>query len=499
MNDRVNDKYAGASQAQGGGTDTTVGDGKKWRWPTAFRNAILQRWNALTLERQFLLTAALAVGLSMAALGYWVESRIRSGWIQGMAETGALYLEGFLAPHVQGLDASNTLPEESREKIQALLVNTSLGRHVAIIKLWDLNGNLIFSTSKVESHGKLPAGDIKRIMAGNVVVDTDLDDDGDELRALKLKPKLIEIYAPIYREKTRDIIAIGEFYEFSQFMNREISSVRYATWFLIANVAIVIVILLHVIVKRASRIISSQQALLEQNLARAEALAKRNNALRRAADRARLNATVLNETYLASIGADIHDGPIQLLSLMMLKLPSAADRASGTVAPAAHAHGELEPLIQQVLSDLRNLSSGLALPEAENLSLAETIHLAITRHEQQTGTHVLRNIAELPAQVPVAIRFCSYRVVQEALTNAYKHAGGRGQKVEARIGDDMLEICVSDSGSTLPVQHRDTTLGGGGLGVRGMDSRIKALRGQLTVSRLPTGGTEVRATLPMRS
>ena len=79
MNDRVNDKYAGASQAQGGGTDTTVGDGKKWRWPTAFRNAILQRWNALTLERQFLLTAALAVGLSMAALGYWVESRIRSG------------------------------------------------------------------------------------------------------------------------------------------------------------------------------------------------------------------------------------------------------------------------------------------------------------------------------------------------------------------------------------------------------------------------------------
>ena len=282
-------------------------------------------------------------------------------------------------------------------------------------------------------------------------------------------------------------------------MNREISSVRYATWFLIANVAIVIVILLHVIVKRASRIISSQQALLEQNLARAEALAKRNNALRRAADRARLNATVLNETYLASIGADIHDGPIQLLSLMMLKLPSAADRASGTMAPAADAHSELEPLIQQVLSDLRNLSSGLALPEAENLTLAETIHLAITRHEEQTGTHVNRNVAELPAQVPVAIRFCSYRIVQEALTNAYKHAGGRGQKVEARVADDTLEIVVSDSGGTLPLRHRDGAPGAGGLGVRGMDSRIKALRGQLAVSRLSNGGTEVRATLPMRS
>ena len=499
MNDRVNDKFVSGSPAQGRGTDTTVGDGKYWRWPAALRHAILARWNALNLERQFLLTAALAVGLSMAALGYWVESRIRSGWIQGMAETGALYLEGFLAPHVQGLDASNKLPEESREKIKALLVNTSLGRHVAIIKLWDLNGNLIFSTGKVESHGKLAEGDIKRIMAGNVVVDMDLDDNGDELRALKIKPKLIEIYAPIYREKTRDIIAIGEFYEFSHFMNREISSVRYATWFLIANVAIVIVILLHVIVKRASRIISSQQALLEQNLARAEALAKRNNALRRAADRARLNATVLNETYLASIGADIHDGPIQLLSLMMLKLPSAADRASGTMAAAADAHGELEPLIQQVLSDLRNLSSGLALPEAENLTLAETIHLAITRHEEQTGTHVNRNVAELPAQVPVAIRFCSYRIVQEALTNAYKHAGGRGQKVEARVADDTLEIVVSDSGGTLPLRHRDGAPGAGGLGVRGMDSRIKALRGQLTVSRLPTGGTEVRATLPMRS
>lgn len=466
-------------------------------WPTRL-NAVLRRWSALSLERQFLITATLTVGLSMATLGYWVEKRIRSGWIQGMAETGAVYLEGFLAQHVQLLETSRSLPAANKAEIERLLSNTSLGNRVAIIKIWDLDGNLIFSTNNSDSHEKLHSGFLDRIKAGQVVVDADTDDHISELRSQNLSPKLIEIYAPIYNLKTRKIIAIGEFYEFDRFLLKEIRDVKYATWFLIFNVAIIIIVLLHVIAKKTSKTINMQQELLESNFARAAALAKRNNALRRAADRARLNAAVLNETYLASIGADIHDGPIQILSLMMLKLPDSGPQSMQSDELARTIRKDLEPLIQHTLADLRNLSSGLVLPELEDLSARSTIDLAITRHEHQTGTLVLRAIGDLPEHVPSAIRVCTYRVVQEALNNSYKHAGGHGQRVSARVNGKMLEIVVADSGNASAPRPRHPA-SGTKLGLRGMESRIKALRGNLVITRAADGGTAIRATLPLRS
>lgn len=484
-------------QDPAGGGAPTASDAQRPGRQLAVLDPLLRHWRALSLERKFLLTATFVVALSMATLGYWVEKRIRAGWIQGMAETGALYLEGFLAHHVQTLENSHTLPAASQAEIEDLLSNTRLGNRVAIIKIWDLDGGLVYSTNKSDSHEKLHAGYIERIKAGEVVVDPNTDDHVTELKSMNVSPKLIEIYAPIYKRNTKNIIAIGEFYEYDKFLREEIRDVKYATWFLIFNVAIIIIVLLHIIVNRASKTIGTQQELLESNLARAAALAKRNNALRRAADRARLNATVLNETYLASIGADIHDGPIQILSLMMLKLPDA--RPKGTQPDElSTVRKDLEPLIQQTLSDLRNLSAGLVLPEVENLSATDTIDLAITRHEHQTGTLVLRDLEDLPEHLSRAIRVCAYRVVQEALNNSYKHAGGHGQRVSARLDGEMLEIVVADSG-VAPTSQLHYPARSAKLGLRGMDSRVRALRGSLTIARLVNGGTEIRARLPVRS
>lgn len=466
------------------------------RW-LAMLGPVVRPWRALSLERKFLLTATLAIVLSMMTLGYWLEKRIRVGWIQGMAETGALYLEGFLAHHVQTLENSRILPTASQTEIKNLLSDTRLGNRVAIIKIWDLDGNLIYSTNNSDSHDKLHSGYIERIKEGEVVVDHNTDDHVSEFRSINIYPRLIEIYAPIYKRNTDSIIAIGEFYEYDKFLINEIKSVKYGTWFLIFNVSIIIIVLLHIIVSKTGKTIGHQQELLEVNFVRAAELAKRNNALRRAADRARLNATVLNETYLASIGADIHDGPIQVLSLMMLKLPDAKSNATQP-DELEMVRKDLEPLIQQTLADLRNLSAGLVLPEVEKLSPTETIDLAITRHEHQTGTMVLRELEDLPERVSRAIRVCAYRVVQEALNNSYKHAGGQGQRVSARLNGKMLEIVVSDIGMA-PTLQRHYPARSTKLGLQGMDSRVKALRGSLSITRLVDGGTEVRATLPVRS
>lgn len=467
------------------GGDTSTLDGAEYRRKSVSAlDRLRRRWTAQSLERRFTIAASLVVGLSMITLGYWVERRIRNGWEQGMAEIGAHYLEALLAPHVLELEHADALTEESKQRIQALIADSRLGQRVTMIKIWSRSGQLVYSTGQAKEAARLQPSRLATLLEGRVLVSIQNDSHGDG----RDDPGLLESYAPIYKPGTRTIVAIGEFYEVSHSLDREVVQLRYATWFLILNVAIIIGFLLYLTIRRASRTISSQQSLLAANLARASALARRNNMLRRAADRARLDSAVSNEVYLARIGADLHDGPIQMLSLLMLRLPDKPPEL----------RAQLERLIQQTLAELRNLSAGLVLPEIRDLSPSDTIEAAIKRHEQQTGTAVGRNLVDLPEQMPEAIRFCAFRVVQEALMNGYKHAQGRGQHVATRFAAETLEIVISDDGPGNEAQQPEPTLQRPRLGLRGLETRVKALRGSLTITPQPQGGLQLRALLPVR-
>ncbi|KRD96102.1 hypothetical protein ASE63_11810 [Bosea sp. Root381] len=490
MKEPVDGKVPRTSGPEAGASPETFGEGGYRPKSTAWLKRLAARWTRLSLERRFLVAAALSVGLSMLTLGYWIEKQVRQGWLQGMAETGAVYLEAILAPHLEGLVTSAGLSERQRTAIAALIADTRLGSRVAMIKIWSTDGDLLFSTGASKNTEKLSSALLQSVKSGQVAVDVEFDDKGQHS---PVPTTLLEIYAPMYKLGTREVIAIGEFYEFSRALETEIRRIKYGTWFLIINVALIISLLLFVTVKRASRIITAQQSLLESNLARAAALAKRNNSLRRAADRARLKAAVLNENHLAHIGADLHDGPIQMLSLLMLKLPDVPVSADGRTASERR---ELEKLIQMTLSDLRNLSTGLVLPELKDVSFEETIRLVTTRHQQQTATSVRLDLGALPHDVSDAVKVCAYRIIQEALTNAYKHAGGAGQMVRVRVVNGMATISISNGGG--PPRPRSTIAQTPSLGLRGMEARVQALRGTLSIIRDQAGGTEVVAQIPIQ-
>ena len=88
-------------------------------------------------------------------------------------------------------------------------------------------------------------------------------------------------------------------------------------------------LILFLMVRRASNLVNGYQSTLMQNVVEAKNLAAQNDRLRRLADDARLEAANSNENLLARIGQDLHDGPIQLVSLLMLKLtdPTATKQA----------------------------------------------------------------------------------------------------------------------------------------------------------------------------
>jgi len=441
-------------------------------------------WAGLSLERRFTIVTVAVLALAMTVLGHWVERRVRAGWTQIMAEIAATYIEAIIQPHVAALgnDVQRLTPAVEAG-LRAVVREGALASQVRDLKIWSTSGELIFSTAGPPRGEKIRPPQLARLLAGEVIAPA-------QNHAKAGEDDVIEIYAPIYDPDRRRIILIGEFYKRSALISAEISQLKYALWFLIANIGCGIGVALYALIRRASRVIATQRAQLEANVERASALAKRNSTLRRAADSARISAALTNEEYLSRIGADLHDGPIQMLSLMMLRLPPhSPDPAIDEIRSA------FQPLIEQTLGELRSLSAGLVLPEIRDLSPVATIEAAITSHERYTGTLVGRSFGDLPTEMPEAIRVCAFRVVQEALMNAYKHAGGSGQLVTCDFDEASLVLMIEDAGGTSLVGE---ALEAGGLGLRGMRTRVHALRGTLAVTKTEAGGTRIYARLPVR-
>ena len=93
--------------------------------------------------------------------------------------------------------------------------------------------------------------------------------------------------------------------------------------------------------------------------------------------------------------------------------------------------------------------------------------------------------------LPVGIELSAYRIVQEALTNALKHAGDARASVRIHYGRDLLELEIADDGPGA-----QAALGGGGHGLVGMRERVTLYGGRFDAARAPGGGFVVRARLP---
>jgi signal transduction histidine kinase len=130
------------------------------------------------------------------------------------------------------------------------------------------------------------------------------------------------------------------------------------------------------------------------------------------------------------------------------------------------------------MEELRNISVGLVLPELAELSLAAAIGLAVDRHEGATGNAVTRVIDtdRGPAEVPMMVKVCAYRVVQEALSNAYWHGDGATPKLAATVAKGMLRLEITNG---IVGEASSDEGAAANIGIKGMRLRLAALRGRL--------------------
>ena len=456
----------------------------------------------LSLAQRFMIASLMILVTGMLGLGWWVGQQIEDGVIRRTAATTALYVDSFIAPNVEELARGSSLTPEHMANLSGLLLNTALGRQIAAFKVWDVHGRVLYSADAAEIGQVFPVqGGLARAWSGEVAARISDLQDAENALERERQTSLIEIYSPVRLRGSDRIIAVAEFYQTVDDLRKEVNAAQQRSWLVVGVVTLVMYLLLAGFIQRASDTIARQQIALHHQVVQLTDLLTQNAELHERVRRAAARTTSLNERVLRRISAELHDGPAQDLGLALLRLDHISQHYDACPQANGQAQNETLDIIQislrRALQEVRAISSGFGLPQLGNLTLTETVARVVRTHERRTGTKVALTCGLLPEQAPLPIKITLYRVIQEALSNAYRHAGGAGQQAGVSCMDGTLRIEVVDQGPGF--EQSPEAAGEDHLGLLGMRERVESLGGRFHVESAPGAGTRVVAELPIRA
>jgi signal transduction histidine kinase len=197
----------------------------------------------------------------------------------------------------------------------------------------------------------------------------------------------------------------------------------------------------------------------------------------------------------ARIARELHDVVAHNVTVMVIQAQAAQQSAHGD-AELGKALRTIESTGQQALTEMRRLL-GLLKADDEELSLAPQPSLReldrLAESVRRAGLPVQVEIHGEPVGLPAGVDLSAYRIVQEALTNALKHAGPASARVVVRYGEDELLLEITDDGSAGAAGN------GPGHGLVGMRERVRVYGGSVESGSRPDGGYAVSVRLPLDS
>jgi signal transduction histidine kinase len=237
------------------------------------------------------------------------------------------------------------------------------------------------------------------------------------------------------------------------------------------------------------------------------AMAARSEALVHSAARQAIASSLMEHTARgerARIARELHDVVAHHISMIAVQAETARLATPGMPAAGAQRLSEIGDTARAGLTEMRRLL-GVLREDAQ----AATPGGQTTDRQPQPG---LRQLNELldgarstsgagarlivsgpPATLDPGVELAAFRIIQEALTNARRHAPGAAIDVELRYTDDALRLRVRDNGPGLPAAPL-----AGGHGLAGMRERAAAAGGELRTGPAPGGGFLIEATLPAK-
>jgi len=196
------------------------------------------------------------------------------------------------------------------------------------------------------------------------------------------------------------------------------------------------------------------------------------------------------------IARELHDVVAHAISVIVLQARGGRRSLATDPEETREALDTIEATGSQALAEMRRLL-GMLRRDDEQIALAPQPSLrhldALAAQVREAGLPVDLSVEGEPIALPPGVDLSAYRIVQEALTNALKHAGPATARVLVRYRKDDLELEIADTGVAAGASD------GEGHGLVGMRERVSLYGGKIEAGPRDGGGFAVRARLPLDS
>ena len=204
----------------------------------------------------------------------------------------------------------------------------------------------------------------------------------------------------------------------------------------------------------------------------------------------------VQEAERRHLSRELHDEVGQALTavkmnLQMLRRQSAPPQATGRL-------DESIGLVDRILQGVRQLSLDLRPSLLDDLGLAAALRWYVSAQAERSGIAANVVTEPLPDHLPIATSTTCFRVAQEAVTNALRHAKATRITVRLRCEGKELEVSVGDNGVGFDVSDaRRRAMQGAAAGLLGLEERVQLAGGRSSIVSVPGWGTILHAWLPL--
>jgi signal transduction histidine kinase len=199
----------------------------------------------------------------------------------------------------------------------------------------------------------------------------------------------------------------------------------------------------------------------------------------------------VQEAERRSISRELHDEVGQSLGALLVDLGSLSTNLPEDRVRIKERLDNMKSVAEHTVGTVRDIALLLRPSMLDDLGLVAALEWQgreVSRRSEMEVSVESDNVSE---SLPDEYKICVYRLVQEALNNAVRHAQARNAKVRVVQTEKRIAIEVSDDGAGF---QPDRTRG---LGILGMEERVKRLGGTLTVDSMPGRGATIKAELPL--
>jgi len=192
-----------------------------------------------------------------------------------------------------------------------------------------------------------------------------------------------------------------------------------------------------------------------------------------------------------SISRELHDEVGQSLGALLVDLGRLSTNLPADSVEIRERLDHMKSLAERTVGTVRDIALLLRPSMLDDLGLVAALEWQGREVSRRSEMEVAVESANVSDDLPDEYKICVYRLVQEALNNAVRHSRARNARVRVNGTASGIAVEVSDDGQGFDPQRTR------GLGILGMEERVKRLGGSLTVKSAPGQGTVVKAELPL--